>query len=80
MVSTTTRSGPASCDDLSYLHCAAKLMEKRARIFPQFATHNALTVSTIIELAGTDRTGFEFQRLHGMVRRSTTRCFRAMTA
>jgi RHH-type proline utilization regulon transcriptional repressor/proline dehydrogenase/delta 1-pyrroline-5-carboxylate dehydrogenase len=52
--------------DLSYLHCAAKLMEKRARIFPQFATHNALTVSTIIELAGTDRTGFEFQRLHGM--------------
>ncbi|MFL0695100.1 MAG: bifunctional proline dehydrogenase/L-glutamate gamma-semialdehyde dehydrogenase PutA [Agrobacterium tumefaciens] len=52
--------------DLSYLHCAAKLMEKRARIFPQFATHNALTVSTIIELAGSDRTGFEFQRLHGM--------------
>jgi RHH-type proline utilization regulon transcriptional repressor/proline dehydrogenase/delta 1-pyrroline-5-carboxylate dehydrogenase len=52
--------------DLSYLHCAAKLMEKRARIFPQFATHNALTVSTIIELAGTDRSGFEFQRLHGM--------------
>ncbi|MBX9466649.1 MAG: bifunctional proline dehydrogenase/L-glutamate gamma-semialdehyde dehydrogenase PutA [Rhizobium sp.] len=52
--------------DLAYLHCAAKLMEKRARIFPQFATHNALTVSTIIELAGTDRAGFEFQRLHGM--------------
>ncbi len=52
--------------DLAYLHCAAKMMEKRARIFPQFATHNALTVSTIIELAGTDRTGFEFQRLHGM--------------
>ncbi|MBA4799893.1 MAG: bifunctional proline dehydrogenase/L-glutamate gamma-semialdehyde dehydrogenase PutA [Rhizobiales bacterium] len=52
--------------DLSYLHCAAKLMEKRARIFPQFATHNALTVSTIIELAGADRSGFEFQRLHGM--------------
>lgn len=52
--------------DLSYLHCAEKLMEKRARIFPQFATHNALTVSTIIELAGADRSGFEFQRLHGM--------------
>ena len=52
--------------DLAYLHCAAKLMEKRARIFPQFATHNALTVSTIIELAGADRSGFEFQRLHGM--------------
>ena len=52
--------------DLAYLHCAAMMMEKRARIFPQFATHNALTVSTIIELAGSDRTGFEFQRLHGM--------------
>lgn len=52
--------------DLAYQHCAAKLMEKRARIFPQFATHNALTVATILELAGSDRTGFEFQRLHGM--------------
>lgn len=52
--------------DLAYQHCAAKLMEKRSRIFPQFATHNALTVATILELAGADRTGFEFQRLHGM--------------
>ncbi|TCL74707.1 bifunctional proline dehydrogenase/L-glutamate gamma-semialdehyde dehydrogenase PutA [Rhizobium sp. BK251] len=52
--------------DLSYLACASQLLTKRARIFPQFATHNALTVSTIIELAGNDRSGFEFQRLHGM--------------
>ena len=52
--------------DLAYLACAAKMLAKRERIFPQFATHNALTVSMILELAGADRTGFEFQRLHGM--------------
>ncbi|WP_337268997.1 bifunctional proline dehydrogenase/L-glutamate gamma-semialdehyde dehydrogenase PutA [Oryzifoliimicrobium ureilyticus] len=52
--------------DLSYLACAQHMLSKRQRIFPQFATHNALTVSTILELAGSDRTGFEFQRLHGM--------------
>ena len=52
--------------DLSYLACAAQMLAKRERIFPQFATHNALTVSMILELAGADRTGFEFQRLHGM--------------
>ncbi|MGV8938949.1 MAG: bifunctional proline dehydrogenase/L-glutamate gamma-semialdehyde dehydrogenase PutA [Allorhizobium sp.] len=52
--------------DMSYHACAAQLLDKRARIFPQFATHNALTVSMILELAGNDRTGFEFQRLHGM--------------
>ena len=34
-------------------------------LFPQFATHNALTVVAILEFAG-DTSGFEFQRLHGM--------------
>src|SRR4051812_29731912 len=34
-------------------------------IFPAFATHNALTVATILEWAGASR-DFEFQRLHGM--------------
>ena len=37
----------------------------RPRIFPQFATHNALTVATVLELAEGNG-GFEFQRLHGM--------------
>src|SRR4029077_16703845 len=37
----------------------------RPRIFPQFATHNALTVATVLELAGGE-SGYEFQRLHGM--------------
>jgi RHH-type proline utilization regulon transcriptional repressor/proline dehydrogenase/delta 1-pyrroline-5-carboxylate dehydrogenase len=51
--------------DLNYIACAQKLLALRPRIFPQFATHNALTVATILELAGTSD-GFEFQRLHGM--------------
>jgi RHH-type transcriptional regulator, proline utilization regulon repressor / proline dehydrogenase / delta 1-pyrroline-5-carboxylate dehydrogenase len=51
--------------DLNYVACARKLLALRPRIFPQFATHNALTVATILELAG-DSGGFEFQRLHGM--------------
>jgi RHH-type proline utilization regulon transcriptional repressor/proline dehydrogenase/delta 1-pyrroline-5-carboxylate dehydrogenase len=51
--------------DLNYVACARKLLALRPRIFPQFATHNALTVATVLELAGND-SGFEFQRLHGM--------------
>ncbi len=52
--------------DVSYLACARKMLDVRERIFAQFATHNALTVAMILEMAGDDRTGFEFQRLHGM--------------
>src|ERR1700733_10912842 len=51
--------------DLNYVACARQLLALRPRIFPQFATHNALTVATVLELAGSE-TGFEFQRLHGM--------------
>ncbi|MEH2531833.1 RHH-type proline utilization regulon transcriptional repressor/proline dehydrogenase/delta 1-pyrroline-5-carboxylate dehydrogenase [Bradyrhizobium sp. AZCC 1588] len=51
--------------DLNYVACAKQLLALRPRIFPQFATHNALTVATILELA-TEQSGFEFQRLHGM--------------
>ncbi len=51
--------------DLCYLACAKKLLAARPRLYPQFASHNALTVATIVEMAG-DRSGFEFQRLHGM--------------
>ena len=32
--------------DLNYLACARQLLALRPRIFPQFATHNALTVAT----------------------------------
>src|SRR6201999_1075471 len=51
--------------DLNYVACAEQLLKLRPRLFPQFATHNALTVSTVIELAGNEG-GFELQRLHGM--------------
>ena len=51
--------------DVSYICCAQKLLDYSDRIYPQFATHNAHTVSAI--LAMTDQThAFEFQRLHGM--------------
>jgi RHH-type proline utilization regulon transcriptional repressor/proline dehydrogenase/delta 1-pyrroline-5-carboxylate dehydrogenase len=51
--------------DLNYVACAQKLLALRPRLFPQFATHNALTVATVLELGGST-SGFEFQRLHGM--------------
>ena len=51
--------------DLSYAACAQDLLQRRPRLFPQFATHNALTIATVLECAG-DAEGFEFQRLHGM--------------
>src|SRR6185437_6875820 len=51
--------------DINYIACAQKLLALRPRLFPQFATHNALTVATVLELAPTDG-AYEFQRLHGM--------------
>ncbi len=50
--------------DVSYLACARDMMAAR-NILPAFASHNALTVATILEWAGDSR-DFEFQRLHGM--------------
>lgn len=51
--------------DLNYLTCAGQMLALRPRIFPQFATHNAMTVAHIVHAAGNSG-GFEFQRLHGM--------------
>ncbi len=51
--------------DLSYLVCAERLLAAPDAVFPQFATHNAHTIASVIELAGASR-NFEFQRLHGM--------------
>ncbi len=50
--------------DVSYLACARDMLEAK-NIWPAFATHNALTVATLLEWAGDSR-DFEFQRLHGM--------------
>jgi len=51
--------------DLCYMACVRKLLAARDRLYPQFATHNALTVASVIEDAG-GVDGYEFQRLHGM--------------
>ncbi|PVX30412.1 L-glutamate gamma-semialdehyde dehydrogenase [Sphingomonas pokkalii] len=50
--------------DVSYLACARDMLAAR-NIVPAFASHNALTVATILDWAGDSR-DFEFQRLHGM--------------
>jgi len=50
--------------DVSYLACAKDMLQAK-NIYPAFATHNALTVATLLEWAGEAR-DFEFQRLHGM--------------
>ena len=58
--------------DLNYLVAARHLLAHRPRLYPQFATHNALTVASVLGLAGQverpgqGEAGFEFQRLHGM--------------
>ena len=52
--------------DVNYIACAKQLLAMRDRLYPQFATHNALTVATILEHCQDNREGFEFQRLHGM--------------
>ncbi|HEX5638890.1 MAG TPA: proline dehydrogenase family protein, partial [Burkholderiaceae bacterium] len=54
--------------DLSYLATARRLLAHPAPVYPQFATHNALTVASIVEYAQELAPGrrYEFQRLHGM--------------
>ncbi len=51
--------------DLSYLACARKLFAATDVFYPQFATHNALTATTVREMAG-GYEDYELQRLHGM--------------
>ncbi len=50
--------------DVSYMAVARDMLDAK-NIYPAFATHNALTVATLLEWAGPSR-DFEFQRLHGM--------------
>ncbi|HHX91535.1 MAG TPA: bifunctional proline dehydrogenase/L-glutamate gamma-semialdehyde dehydrogenase PutA [Paracoccus sp.] len=53
--------------DISYIVNARKLLGMSARIYPQFATHNAHTVAAVLDIArGLGRDAYEFQRLHGM--------------
>ncbi|MBW8189697.1 bifunctional proline dehydrogenase/L-glutamate gamma-semialdehyde dehydrogenase PutA [Neiella marina] len=52
--------------DVSYLACARYVLSEatKGNIYPQFATHNAHSVVSILSFAG--ERDFEFQRLHGM--------------
>ncbi len=63
--------------DLNYLACAETMLAlrppkpngtTRGGLYPQFATHNALTIAAILEMAAESgcADGYEFQRLHGM--------------
>ena len=54
--------------DVSYLACAKKLLGAPDAVYPQFATHNAHTLSAIYHLAGNNYYPgqYEFQCLHGM--------------
>jgi RHH-type proline utilization regulon transcriptional repressor/proline dehydrogenase/delta 1-pyrroline-5-carboxylate dehydrogenase len=54
--------------DIAYIACARKLLAAPDAVFPQFATHNARTLATVLELAGPDfqPEQYEFQCLHGM--------------
>jgi RHH-type proline utilization regulon transcriptional repressor/proline dehydrogenase/delta 1-pyrroline-5-carboxylate dehydrogenase len=54
--------------DVSYLACARQLLAAPDAVFPQFATHNAQTLSHVMALAGPNfyRGQYEFQCLHGM--------------
>ena len=54
--------------DVSYLACVKKLLAAPDAVFPQFATHNAQSLASILAMAGPEfRPGdYEFQCLHGM--------------
>ncbi len=50
--------------DLAYVTSARRLLEAGSAIWPQFASHNPITIASLLALAG-DRP-LETQRLHGM--------------
>ena len=57
--------------DAAYLVCAQRLLDRGDHLFPQFATHNALTLCLVLQLTAAagiapDSGRFEFQCLHGM--------------
>ncbi len=53
--------------DLSFLVCAQRLLAHADRLYPQFATHNALSLAAVLQMAQAAGTApFELQCLHGM--------------
>lgn len=51
--------------DLSWLSCASALLDSDGWLLPQFATHNAHSLASVMAMAQ-EGVEFEFQRLHGM--------------
>ncbi len=51
--------------DANYVVCAQRLFAAGDVLYPQFATHNALTIASVVALAPRGA-HYEFQRLHGM--------------
>jgi RHH-type proline utilization regulon transcriptional repressor/proline dehydrogenase/delta 1-pyrroline-5-carboxylate dehydrogenase len=54
--------------DVCYLASARKLLAAPDAVYPQFATHNAQTLASVLTMAGPNfyRGQYEFQCLHGM--------------
>jgi len=52
--------------DVNYIACAKKMLQATAEIYSQFATHNAYTIATILDLTKNRKVNFEWQRLQGM--------------
>jgi RHH-type transcriptional regulator, proline utilization regulon repressor / proline dehydrogenase / delta 1-pyrroline-5-carboxylate dehydrogenase len=54
--------------DICYLACARRLLAATDAVYPQFATHNAQTLASVLTMAGPNfyRGQYEFQCLHGM--------------
>lgn len=50
--------------DANYIACCKLIMANTDYIYPQFATHNALTAAYVRQIAGSKN--FEFQKLFGM--------------
>jgi RHH-type proline utilization regulon transcriptional repressor/proline dehydrogenase/delta 1-pyrroline-5-carboxylate dehydrogenase len=53
--------------DVAYLACAGQLFKHTDVLYPQFATHNAHSIASVLQLAPPGAP-YEFQRLHGMGR------------
>jgi RHH-type proline utilization regulon transcriptional repressor/proline dehydrogenase/delta 1-pyrroline-5-carboxylate dehydrogenase len=51
--------------DVAYLACARQLLGAHDCLYPQFATHNAHTIASVLALRQPGA-ALEFQRLHGM--------------
>ncbi len=60
--------------DLNYMACVRRLVDARPRLYPQFATHNALTVASIIDDAGGHVEDLNSSVCTAWAKRFTSRC------